>query len=60
MPPLHGPEITVQNDAGTGRLGVGLCPGNGSVTGGGSGMWAWWPTLLPGVERERHSAGCNR
>ena len=30
-------QTAVQNDAGTGRLGVGLCPGSGSVTGRGRG-----------------------
>lgn len=44
-------QTVVQNDAGIERLGVGLCPGNGSVTGGRVRCGAWWPTLLPGVER---------
>ena len=47
-------QTAVQNDAGTGRLGVRLCPGSGSVTGrgrGGSARGAWWPMLLPRVER---------
>lgn len=54
-------QTAVQNDAGMGRIGVGLCPGNGSVTGGRVSMWGVVANVAArSGEGRRHSAGCNR
>ena len=59
--PIFMDQTAVQNDAGTGRLGVGLCSGNGSVTGGRVSTWGVVANVAArSGEGRRHSAGCNR